>query len=106
MYLSTTHSSLRYVKLENIPVSKLVFFSLARDKTKTSERIYGKHIIWAIYLYIREGVKYLDSLKSVNNSYFIICRIIVPKIFCMKTRYTLSPPPSNLQICSANLCLK
>ena len=38
--------------------------------------------MWTIYLHIMGGgVKYLDSLKSENNAYFIICRVIVPNTF-------------------------
>ena len=37
----------------------LVSFSLAWDKTKTSDKMGGKYIIWAIYLLVRRvGVKY------------------------------------------------
>ena len=41
------------LKFENKPVPSLVSFSLSRDKTKTSERIDRKYIIWAICLHIR-----------------------------------------------------
>ena len=58
----------------------LASFILARDKAKRCDRVNGKYIIWAIYLQISGGVgvKYFDSLKLENNSYYIICRIIVP----------------------------
>ena len=39
------------------------FFSIEPDKTDTSDRIYGKYTIWAIYIQIR-GVKCSDTLKS------------------------------------------
>jgi hypothetical protein len=91
--LYATHSSLLCIKLKNKPVSSLVSFSLTWDKTKTSDKINGKYIIWAIILHIKGGLKYLGSLKLENNSYFIIFRIIVPYTFCMQTSYSLPPPP-------------
>ena len=36
----------------NEPVSSLASLSLARDKTKTSDRIDVKYVVWAIYIYI------------------------------------------------------
>ena len=55
--LYATQSSLRSVKFENKPVSSLFSFSLAFDKAKTSDIMYGKYIIWAIYLHIRVWAK-------------------------------------------------
>ena len=44
------------------------FHSLAKDKTKTSDIIDGKYIIWAIYLHIRGGKgKYFDSVIMWRN---------------------------------------
>ena len=36
---------------------------LARDKTKTSDRIDERHIIWAIYLYIGGGGKVFGQFE-------------------------------------------
>ena len=54
------------------------------------------------------GVKYLDSVKLENNSYYIICRIIVPNTLGMQTAilYPHSILYPNVQIHSPNLFLK
>ena len=61
--LCATQSSLRWVKLENKALSSFVYFSLARDNTKTSDRIDRKYTIWDIYLHIREGGKVLGQFE-------------------------------------------
>ena len=72
----------------------LVSFSLVWFKTKRSYITDGKYIIRAIHLLVREGVKYLDSVKLKNNSYYILCRINVPNILGIQTRYTLPSSPT------------
>jgi hypothetical protein len=48
----------------------VIFFSLARDKTKTSDRIHWKYIIWAIYLHIRGGGKVYGQFE-VGKQFFL-----------------------------------
>ena len=52
---------------------------------------------------MRGGVKYLNCLKSENNSKFIICRLIVPSTLCMQTAIFYPPPPA---LYCANIWLK
>ena len=70
------------------------FFQLRarQDKDRWQNRweIYN---LGCIFAHKGEGVEYLDSWKSENHSYLIICRITVPDTFWMQDRYTLSPPP-------------
>ena len=102
-YLSVIATTLKFfIDWRTAEPVSFTSFSLAWDKSKTSDRINGKHIIWATYLHIKgEESKYLDRVKLENNSYFLICRIIVPNTFCMWTRYILPPRP-NLQMYSPN----
>jgi len=99
-YLCIRRHSLKFTvcKTRELTGVFVSFFQLSagqhKEKWQNRWKIYNLGYIFAH----KEGVgfkvlTFIYNLKSENNSYVTICRIIVPNTFCTQTRYTLPLPP-------------
>ena len=71
----------------------IVSFSLAWEKTESSDRIDEKYVILAIYLQIRGGGGVFGQCEVEKRFLHHNIRTILDNKFCMLTRCILRPPP-------------